>query len=98
MAARYFVMIVPKHEQYIEELPVSPQAKLLITKWISSRIGSVSDEFRDTNRPKLGKPYFQMRLAFRDWWGDDLDHLVDFVVKDDRAVVGVLELVWVDFQ
>jgi hypothetical protein len=97
-ALRYFVMIVPKHEQYIEGLPISNQAKLLISKFITAAIGGVSDEFREAHRPKAGKPYFQTRLDFRDWWGDNLDHVVDFVVKDDRAEVGVLELVWVDFQ
>jgi hypothetical protein len=94
----YFVMIVPKQEQYIESLAISDQAKLLIAKFISGAIGGVSDEIREAKRPNPEKPYFQMRLDFRDWWGDNLDHVVDFVVKDDRAAVGVLELVWVDFQ
>jgi hypothetical protein len=94
---RYLVAVMPRDEQYIEGLPISEQAKLLITRFIAVRIGMVSDAFREAQRI-AGTPYFRMKLVFRDWWGDNLDHVVDFVVKDDRAVVGVLELVWVDFQ
>jgi hypothetical protein len=91
-------LVSPAQEQYVENLPLSEQGKPLITKFIRGTIGSVSDEFREARRPHSGKPYFQMRVAFWDWWGDNLDHKADFVVKDDRAVIGVLELVWVDFQ
>jgi hypothetical protein len=91
-------MVVPRDEAYIKSLPLSTLAKRLITKFISGAIGGVSDEFRERNRPKPYSPYFQMRLAFRDWWGDKQPHTVDFVVNDARVAMGVLEVVWVDFQ
>ena len=94
----YFVNILPRHESYIEGLQISDEAKGLIAKYVAAVIGSVSDEYREANRPRAGAPYFKMRLSFGDFWGDGRDCVVDFVVKDDRAVVGVLELVWVDFQ
>jgi hypothetical protein len=95
---RYDVEIVPRHEQYIKDLEISDQAKRLITKFSTAIVGNVSDAYRKAARPKKGKPYFEMRLDFCDFWGDNEEHTVDFVIKDDRAAEGILEIVWLDFH
>lgn len=96
----YAINVSAKQEEYILQLPLSDEGKNLIRKYIQSVIANVSDEYRTdpARRPKPDAPFFQMRLAFQDLWGDLKYHVVDFVANDAAAKFGVLDLVWVDHQ
>jgi hypothetical protein len=94
-----FDVDVPDPEQaYLDGLPLSPEAKERVRRFIKESIPNVTDDFRlnPENRPKPDSPYFVMRLVLLDRWGDGQFHTIDFHIRDDGASFGVLLIVYVD--
>jgi hypothetical protein len=87
-------------QNYLENLPVSDNAKDKLSDFLEYGIASVSDSFRNDpdNRPWPDKPYFRRTFFIldTDTSGSLVNHLIDFVVQDDTAPYGVLVIVWID--
>ncbi len=96
----FHVHISDADQAYLAGLPLSPEAKERIDKFVEDFIANVSDEFRldAENRPNLDKPYFRVQHLILDIWGDGRIHAIDFYIQDDNAKFGVLLIVFIDRQ
>ncbi len=96
----YIVHISDADRAYLDNLPLSDEAKQRVEDFIDYAIANVDDAFRNepTNRTGLGLPYFETQLILLDIWGDGSLHTVRFIVKDSSASSGVLVVVYVDHQ
>jgi hypothetical protein len=95
----YFGHISDADRAYLDNLPLSDEAKDAVEDFIGYAIADVDDSFRNdpTNRPEPGKPYFETRLLLLDK-GGDLVHTIHFVINDANAPSGVLLVVYVEHQ
>jgi hypothetical protein len=94
-----FHLYIPDTEQaYLDDLSLSPQAKDRVKQFIDDFIANVPDEFRldPENRPSPNTPYFLVRHIILDRDGDGRVHTIDFHIRDDKAAVGVLLIVYID--
>jgi hypothetical protein len=90
---------LPEREQaYLNGLPLSPQGKEIVNRFIEQFIGNVSAEFRvdPANRPYPDAPIFRVHHILLDRWGDNRLHSVDFYIQDDKAAFGVLLIVFIE--
>jgi hypothetical protein len=90
-----FDLDIPDHEEaYWDRLPLSSQAK----ERVRGHVATVSDEFRLDPENRLGpnSPYFKITHIIWDFWGDRRVHAIDFCIRDDRAVAGVLIVVYIE--
>jgi hypothetical protein len=94
----YHIYISDREQAYLDSLPLSPEAKERINRFVEQFIAQVPDDFRldNANRPIPGAPYFLVQHIILDIWGDGRIHAVDFHIRDDSAPVGVLLIVFVD--
>ena len=96
-----FHLDIPDAERaYLDGLPLSPEAKGRIDRFVEQFIANVPDGFRldPENRPKPDAPYFRVQYVFLDRWGDGRMHRIDFHVRDDKAEFGVLLIVFIDYR
>jgi hypothetical protein len=90
---------IPDAERaYLDNLPLSPEAKERVNRFVDQFIADVPDEFRlaPENRPNPNSPYFVLQYLISDRWGDGRIHRLDFHIRDDKAPFGVLFIVFVD--
>jgi hypothetical protein len=90
---------IPDTERaYLDGLPLSPEAKARINRFVEQFIAEVSDEFRldPESRPNPDSPYFLVQHLILDRWGDGRIHTIDFHIRDDKASFGVLLIVFID--
>jgi hypothetical protein len=94
----YQVDISDADRAYLDGLPLSPEARERIDRFVEQFIANVPDEFRldPANRPDPGLPYFRVQHILLDVWGDHRVHTVDFHIRDDGAPFGVLLIVFID--
>jgi hypothetical protein len=86
-----FHIHIPDAEQaYLDNLPLSPEAKEQVDRFVAGVIANISDQFRldPANRPDPSKPYFMIREVLVDIWGDSSEHRIDFHIRDDKAGFG----------
>jgi hypothetical protein len=90
--------IADAERAHLDSLPLSPDAKERINRFVEQFIANVSDEFRlnPENRPNPDSPYFFVQYLILDRWGDGRLHTIDFHVRDDGAEAGVLLIVFID--
>jgi hypothetical protein len=83
---------------YLDDLPLSPQAKERIDRFVEEFIAEIPDEFRlnAENRLSPDSPYFRVQYIILDRWGDGRAHAIDFYVRDDMAKFGALLMVFID--
>ena len=94
-----FHIHIPDAEQaYLDGLPLSPEAKERVNRFVEGVIANISDQFRldPANRADPSKPYFRIRQVIVDIWGDGSEHSIDFHVRDDKVAFGVLLIVFID--
>jgi hypothetical protein len=82
----------------LDGLPLSPEAKERLNRFVEEFIADVRDEFRldPANRPSPDSPYFMVQYILRDVWGDGHIHTIDFYIRDDKANFGILLVVFLD--
>jgi hypothetical protein len=85
-------------QAYLDGLPLSPEAKERLRRFIDQTIADIPDAFRldPENRPKADSPYFLVQHLLLDRWGDGGIHRIDFHIRDDKAEYGVLLVVFID--
>jgi hypothetical protein len=83
---------------YLDGLPLSPDAKRLVSRFLFVDVPSIPDAFRadPANRPIPGGECFLVSFVFLDECGDGLGHRIDFHINDSNAVHGVLLLEYVE--
>ena len=94
-----FLLHISDHERaYLDGLPLSPEAKQSLNRFMLEFIANITDEFRlnPENRVTPGSPYFRVQYLMRDKSGDGGLHSIDFIVRDDQAAFGVLLVVFID--
>lgn len=94
-----FHVYIPDSEQaYLDGLPLSPEAKALVSRFVEEFLADVPGQFRLDPANRLGpdSPYFRVRHIFSDRWGDGRLHSVDFYVRDDQSQFGVLLIVYIE--
>lgn len=94
-----FDLDIPDAERaHLNSLPLSPEAKERLNRFVEQFIANISDEFRlnPENRPKPDAPYFLVQHLILDRWGDGRMHTIDFHLRDDAAESGVLVIVFID--
>ena len=76
----YAIHILDRDQGYLDVLPLSPQAKEIVNRFIEQFIADVSDEFRrdPENRPYPDGPIFRVQDVLLDRRGDNRLHTVDF--------------------
>jgi hypothetical protein len=96
----FHVPISDRDQAYFDSLPLSPEAKERVKRFVNQFIANVSDEFRfnPENRPSPDSPYFFVQYIILDQWGDGRIHSIDFHIRDDQAQFGVLLIVYIDFH
>src|SRR5260370_27551919 len=83
---------------YLDSLPLSPQAKERLDRFVEEFIAEIPDEFRLNPDNRLGSdsPHFRIHHIILDRWGDGRVHAIDFFVRDDKAKFGALLIVFID--
>jgi hypothetical protein len=91
----YHVHTTDANRDYLDNLPLSDDAKGRVRDFVRYGIADVTDAVRNdpANRPYPGDPFFERRLLLLDLAGDGLVHGLRFVVSDEHAAVGVLVIV-----
>lgn len=94
----YQVDISDAERVYLDGLPLSPEAKERLNRFVGQVIADMPDSFRldPENRLGPGSPYFLVQYLILDRWGDGHIHTIDFHVRDDMARFGVLLIVFID--
>lgn len=94
----YHLDISDAEQQYFDNLPLSPEAKERVRRFVEQFIANVPDDFRldPENRPAPNAPYFKVQHIIWDRWGDGRMHAIDFHIRDDKAGFGVLLIVFID--
>jgi hypothetical protein len=88
-------------EKYLAALPLSDKARAVVDDFIVSAIANVDDNFRNDRDNRTTDPddqYFHRDFVFTDRWGDGRCHRINFVLNDKRATMGVLVVVYVEFE
>lgn len=96
-----FHLDIPDAErEYLDKLPLSPQAREAVKQFVEQTIANISDTFRldPENRPDPSKPCFRITHLVWDLWGDRRVHTIDFYLKDADARYGVLLLAFTDHR
>jgi hypothetical protein len=94
-----FHVDISDHElAYLDNLPLSPEAKERVNQFIEQFIANVPDEFRldPENRPDPDKDCFLVRHIVLDRKGDGLIHTIEFYIGDAPAESGVLIVAYID--
>jgi hypothetical protein len=94
-----FHIDIPVAERaYLDGLPLSPQAKERLDRFVEEFIADIPDEFRlnPENRLSPDSPYFLVQHIILDIWGDHGVHAIDFYVRDDKARFGALLIVFIE--
>jgi hypothetical protein len=75
----YHLKIADREKQYLDNLPLSPEASARIKLFVEEFIADVPDVFRNDpeNRPDPNKQCFCVRHIIRDRWGDGKLHTVE---------------------
>jgi hypothetical protein len=96
----YDVLIPDEVRAYLNNLPLSPTGKDLVTNLINQRIANTIDRFRldPANRPDPNKPCFVVRHLFADFSGDGYFHTIDIYVSDRWAEQGVLVIAYIEYH
>jgi hypothetical protein len=96
----FLVHITNADRAYLAGLPLSETARERAEDFIDYAIAQVDDAFRNdpANRTQPNTRYFHRDLLRLDVGGDGKLHRIDFVVDDEHAAFGVLEVVYVDHQ
>jgi hypothetical protein len=83
---------------YLDNLPLSPQAKARVKDFIDYGLVYIAADFRTdpANRPDPSKPFFVRDFLLVDFWGDDRWHRIEFTVDDSKSSDGKLVVVYVD--
>ncbi|HZY89928.1 MAG TPA: hypothetical protein VFE78_34215 [Gemmataceae bacterium] len=94
----YQVDVPDAERAYLDGLPLSPEAKQRVNRFIEQVLADIPDTFRLNHENRLGpgSPYFLARYLLLDRWGDGHMHTLDFHVRDDMAKFGVLLIVFID--
>lgn len=94
----YHIHIPDAEREYLDNLPLSPEAKERVRRFAEQFIANVPDAFRldPENRPTLNAPHFKVQHIIWDRWGDGRVHAIDFHIRDDKAELGVLLIVFID--
>ena len=96
-----FHIDIPDVERtYLDGLPLSPEARKRIDRFVEEFIAEIPHEFRlnPENRLCPDSPYFLVQLIILDRWGDGRMHRIDFHIRDDQARFGVLLIVFIDYH
>ncbi len=96
----YFVHIEDRDQSYLDGVPLSDEAKRRLDDFVDYGIANAADSFRNdpANRPFPNDAIFRLDFLILDRWGDNRLHKLTFFVNDDRAAVGVLLVVFVDYE
>jgi hypothetical protein len=96
----FHVHITHADESYLNNLPLSPEAKRRVWYFVETQLAELPDDFRldPANRLAPDQPFFRIRHLIKDIHGDGKIHTIDFYVQDDKAEFGVLLVVFVDHQ
>jgi hypothetical protein len=96
-----FQLMIPDSEQeYLDNLPLSTEAKEQIYRFIEQTIADIPDEFRldPENRCKPDSSCFRIRHIILDRWGDNRLYVIDFHILDDKAKFGVLLIAYIEYH
>jgi hypothetical protein len=97
----YHLHIPDAVQVYLDNLPMSDEAKRRLERFLDYGIARIDDADRNdpANRPgPPGSPYFVRDLVLLNRWGDGRCHKIDCHVNDANAQHGVLVLTFVDHQ
>ncbi len=76
----FHVHISDAERAYLDNLPLSAEAKRRINQFVEQFVANVSDEFRldPLNRPSPDSSSFLAQFILLDVWGDGRVHTIDF--------------------
>jgi hypothetical protein len=86
------------NQAYLDNLPLSPNAKARLRDFMQYGLADVKDDFRTdpANRPYPNKPLFVRDFFIIDGWGDDHWHRIEFTIDDSQISQGKLIVVFID--
>jgi hypothetical protein len=96
----FHIHISDAEQAYLDNLPLSAEAKRRINQFVDQFVTNVSDEFRldPLNRSSPDSSSFLVQYILLDVWGDGRVHTIDLHVRDDQVQFGVLQIVFIDIH
>jgi hypothetical protein len=92
----FHVHISDREQAYLDNLPLSSQAKENIKRFVEEFFAEVTDEFRLDPQNRPFPNLFLTRYVILDYWGDRGMHTIDFYVQDDKITYGILLIVYIE--